>query len=532
MPKKSDSKPLLAEIRAADPGWEPGVTSVSELSAEEKILHLGYVPGPGEMSLAERESTASALYAALNATFEAPGAPAAYDLRNVGGKNFITSVKNQASCGSCVAFGCCATVEGTLRVQRNDPNLAIDLSEAHLFYCHARAQGRRCAGASGGWWVPPALDCFKSPGVADEPCYPYVAGDQNCTNLCSTWQSRVTKVTNWRAMNSPADMKTWLSTKGPLVACYTVYDDFYQYRSGIYRHVAGALLGGHCVSVVGYDDNGRFWICKNSWGAGWGESGFFRIAYGEVGIDATMWGVEGVVTPSPGPTPGQRLPLYRYWNPGIADHFYTTNWSELGTGRYGWGYEGIQCYVLGQAQTGTLPLYRYWNPSIGDHFYTTNWAELGGGRYGWFYEGIQCYVFGQPNTGTVPLYRYWNPAAADHFYTTNWGELGPGRYGWYYEGVQCYVFAQASSASGAEEAEMSEEGPAEVPSSFSVAGTGKQTPTSFSVGGESAESGPPASFASTGTAGESSSTEPSGSFKVEETKKSGRITITIDPGGG
>ena len=43
-----------------------------------------------------------------------------------------------------------------------------------------------------------------------------------------------------------------------------------------------------------------------------------------------------------------------------------------------------------------VPLYRYWNPQIGDHFYTTNWNELGNGRYGWGYEGIQCYVHTQP----------------------------------------------------------------------------------------------------------------------------------------
>jgi hypothetical protein len=48
------------------------------------------------------------------------------------------------------------------------------------------------------------------------------------------------------------------------------------------------------------------------------------------------------------------------------------------------------------AVANSVPLYRYWNPTIGDHFYTTNWAELGAGNYGWGYEGIQCYVFTQP----------------------------------------------------------------------------------------------------------------------------------------
>ncbi len=95
-------------------------------------------------------------------------------------------------------------------------------------------------------------------------------------------------------------------------------------------------------------------------------------------------------------TPVRTVPLYRYWNPRIGDHFYTTNWRELGRGRSGWRYEGIQCYVFPRRIRGSIPLYRYWNPRIGDHFYTTNWRELGRGRSGWRYEGIQCYVFAQP----------------------------------------------------------------------------------------------------------------------------------------
>lgn len=64
--------------------------------------------------------------------------PKSYDLRNINGENFVTAVKFQKDCGSCIAFGAVSTVENTLMLQRNDPNLAIDLSEAHLFFCHGK----------------------------------------------------------------------------------------------------------------------------------------------------------------------------------------------------------------------------------------------------------------------------------------------------------------------------------------------------------------------------------------------------------
>jgi hypothetical protein len=179
-------------------------------------------------------------------------------LRNVGGKNFVTSVKDQGACGSCVAFGSVATVEGTFRVQRNNPSLAIDLSEAELFYCIARAQGRTC---QNGWWCDKGLDAFKTDGVVDEACYPYTAGDQNCTNRCADWQNRLTKASNWHQITTAADMKTWISTRGPLSCAFTVYNDFFSYRSGVYRHVSGGVAGGHCVSAVGYNDAGGYWIC-------------------------------------------------------------------------------------------------------------------------------------------------------------------------------------------------------------------------------------------------------------------------------
>ncbi|MDQ0960889.1 hypothetical protein QFZ66_004767 [Streptomyces sp. B4I13] len=88
-------------------------------------------------------------------------------------------------------------------------------------------------------------------------------------------------------------MKSWLSTRGPLIACFAVFDDFFNYRGGVYRHVSGERVGGHCISVIGYDDGRGAWLCKNSWGTGWGEGGYFWIAYGQCGIDASMAAVDG-----------------------------------------------------------------------------------------------------------------------------------------------------------------------------------------------------------------------------------------------
>jgi hypothetical protein len=66
-----------------------------------------------------------------------------------------------------------------------------------------------------------------------------------------------------------------------------VYSDFFSYASGIYTHTSGVDEGGHAILIVGYTDDstvpgGGYFSVKNSWGTGWGEKGFFRIAYSEL----------------------------------------------------------------------------------------------------------------------------------------------------------------------------------------------------------------------------------------------------------
>jgi C1A family cysteine protease len=286
-----NSAELKTVLRNVDARWQ-----LDETATEH---YLGYHPGPDDHSLEEREMLALANHRRfMAAMIAARPYPAAVDWRHfpahapLPAGDYVTPVRDQKKCGSCVAFGTLAAFESALRIQARNPNLAVDLSEADLFYCHAEAeQGRRCSGENGGWWPDAALAVCQKPGVVDEPCFPYTPGDQPCQR-CADWQNRLTRIVRWHRITTTGDMKQWLATKGPLITCFSVYADFFSYKSGVYHHVSGAPQGGHCVCCVGYDDTRRYWICKNSWGTRWGQEGFFNIAYGEVGIDAEMWALE------------------------------------------------------------------------------------------------------------------------------------------------------------------------------------------------------------------------------------------------
>jgi C1A family cysteine protease len=283
-----NAEELRAEMERRGIQWEVREDPV------EAQPRLGYVPSQGSPSLEEQEQIAKELAEVAAQDTSLPSYPEIYDLRDVDGRNFITAVKDQGACGSCVAFGSVSTVEGSLRVQEQDPDLEVDLSEAHLFYCAAAGDDCRCAD---GWYPKRALAVFKSEGVPPESTFPYTAGDQACASA-DGWQDDAVKISDWVKLETPAEIKAWISTRGPAMASMTVYEDFQHYAGGIYRQVTGDNLGGHCICAVGYDEEEGYWIIKNSWNTGWGEDGFVRIAYGEVGIDSAMLGVDGVLAPA------------------------------------------------------------------------------------------------------------------------------------------------------------------------------------------------------------------------------------------
>jgi hypothetical protein len=200
------------------------------------------------------------------------------DWRDVSGVNWMTPIRNQGGCGSCVAFGTMGAFEAMLRIDANNPNWNLDLSEQHIFSCG----GGTCAN---GWYISAALNYLKNYGAPPESCFPYQASDVPCSNSCPDWQSQAQKLISWNYVATDiASIKYYLQY-GPVVSAIDVYGDFFSYPGGVYHHTSGSYAGGHCITIVGYDDINGYWICRNSWGTWWGENGWFRIAYGECDIE-------------------------------------------------------------------------------------------------------------------------------------------------------------------------------------------------------------------------------------------------------
>ena len=259
-----DINKIKESIAKAGARWEAEENFLTRLSHNDRLLRLGYVPGPDDPSLEERESLAKEHLQDFETKPAHHEYPKTYDLRNVNGINYITSVKDQGECGSCVPFAVGATAEGSLKRQTDNPNLDVDYSEAHLFFCYAANEGRNC---KNGWWTTKALEAFLiKKGVVDEGCFPYPPNPETQTTcipgLCSDWITRRDTIAAYSRIGRLEVMKQWISTKGPLITSFPLYEDLYYYNGGIYRYVYGRLMAGHAACVVGYDDNQRYWICK------------------------------------------------------------------------------------------------------------------------------------------------------------------------------------------------------------------------------------------------------------------------------
>ncbi len=247
--------------------WIAGRNWTSELSPAEAMRLCGFNPPEGYDEWFDEQPK-------LTAT---PGMvfPPVFDWRD---SNVVTAVKAQGGCGSCWDFAATGAFEAAIK--KHD-GIEYDLSEQQVLSCNLYE-----AGCDGGW-AEPVYELFQRYGAVSEACMPYAANDNvPCTQEeCEI----VAKLKEWVYVDDDVNaIKTALLT-GPVYSGFTVYDDFFSYYSGCYVRTSDHVAGGHAIVIVGWDDTTcageGAWICKNSWGPGWGGlGGFFYIRWGECGI--------------------------------------------------------------------------------------------------------------------------------------------------------------------------------------------------------------------------------------------------------
>lgn len=87
-----------------------------------------------------------------------------------------------------------------------------------------------------------------------------------------------------RVRQKEEDFKKVLASGLPIVGGFAVMSSFVSEAvsktgMGVMPTPDEEMLGGHAIMVVGYCDEKRQWIVRNSWGEGWGDKGYFYMPY-------------------------------------------------------------------------------------------------------------------------------------------------------------------------------------------------------------------------------------------------------------
>jgi C1A family cysteine protease len=247
----------------------------------------GYVAPPVDLSRLDAISVEGVL--------KAGALPNSFDWRSQGK---VTPVKSQGPCGTCWIFGTTSVLESAVLI---GDNTAYSFSEQSVALCVDRSwvylyddPDEPCGISHGGGWSWLAAEVFIKKGAVLESCDPYDSSGLQCDGACLCDNCTPAKVVDgYRLVTNDQSqtnlIKEALYNQGPVTMAY-YHNGAHLYTDATYGAVydcAPSPAANHMVSVIGWDDNVPHfetpgtgaWLVKNSWGTGFGNSGYLWLAY-------------------------------------------------------------------------------------------------------------------------------------------------------------------------------------------------------------------------------------------------------------
>ena len=166
-----------------------------------------------------------------------------------------------------------------LRARWANPSLGVSryLEEGNRVHCR-----------DGGTQIYMALELIKRDGATTLAIMPYNKDDHRTQPDNAVLQEAAKfKAATWRTVNGTRDIKSWLAAGTPVViairTCRSFEPGLRQSRgiAAVYNTLWGGDCGGHAVTITGYDDtiHGGAFRVINSYGANWGDNGYFWLPY-------------------------------------------------------------------------------------------------------------------------------------------------------------------------------------------------------------------------------------------------------------
>jgi len=204
--------------------------------------------------------------------------PLVYDMRTAGpgGSSLLTPVKHQSSCGACWAFATYGSIESVWKVMGLGDH---DLSENNLKNC----SGFLLDPCQWGHHFMSTAYLVRGDGPIAEADDPY----QPDNDTCQGGITPTAYIPESRYLPEDHDaFKEAIMNQGAVYNTYRSAGSGYEWINGHYTYCyQGTGTTSHAIAIVGWDDTiatqcgSGAWICKNEYGTGFGEDGYFYISY-------------------------------------------------------------------------------------------------------------------------------------------------------------------------------------------------------------------------------------------------------------